>query len=413
MQLDHHAAMHRQVCIAHAYGCPRSEMDAGKIAQYFRANGWDVVHDFKNAELVIVNACGFDDLSERKSMYLLRYAKKRIRRDARFVICGCLAGMRKDILEKEFGATCISYNDLDDFDNMIQSPHPFRSIPHPNDFDADKASARNCFGPATRAVCKMRNTWPLWPYAIRRPGLKKLFGDSPTHGHKTYDIFIAKGCLGKCSFCAIRRWHGTLESRPMEDILADFRKGLAQGYQYYRFIAGDIGAYGQDRGSNIVELIKEFMRHTEEFEITLTDFNIQWLVKYEDDMIPLLARYQDRIDRLQTPIQSGSSRMLELMNRFHRAEDAGRVLSRIKHECPNIHLETQVLVGFPDESEEDYEKTIELLKSIGFSMITIFRYSDRPGTKAQSMNNKISEAIKLRRIKRLLRTFPKEAHLVA
>ena len=208
-----------------------------------------------------------------------------------------------------------------------------------------------------------------------------------------YNIKIADGCLNHCSFCATRFATETLRSRPQEEILDDFNRGLEKGYEIFQLLSEDSGCYGLDIGSSITELLQKIFAKQGKYKITLIDFGPRWLIEQKETLIPLLSKNQDRIKELFLPFQSGSNKLLNRMKRGYRFEELVSVLKLLRKNAPNITIRTSVLVGFPGESEEDFEATTRVIQEIRFDEITINRYEDRPLTPSSKMDDKVPQEI--------------------
>jgi len=182
------------------------------------------------------------------------------------------------------------------------------------------------------------------------------------------------------------------ESRPEEQILEEFKSGLKENYKTFALIAGDIGCYGFDINTNLPSLLTKLFAQDGDYKILLWDLNIRWFIKYHQAMLNVLKANSKKVERIIMPIQSGSNRILKLMNRHYKIEEAKNCLQKLQNSIPEIHLETQILVGFPGETDEDFEKSLDLIREVKFDDIAIFPYEDRPGTTAQNMPNKVPQA---------------------
>ena len=187
--------------------------------------------------------------------------------------------------------------------------------------------------------------------------------------------------------------------------MKEFDAGLKKGYKRFELIAEDIGPYGLDIGTDCVELLGNVFARPGDFQVVLTDINPRYMVKYESRMIDLLKTHARRVRLLRTPIQSGSDRILQLMHRQYTTTEITRCLTRLRQEASSIPLDTHVLVGFPGETDQDFQATIGLLQALRFDSIQIYRYADRPKTLASHMADKVPPEIIARRVQTVLRQF--------
>ena len=398
----------QKVCIAVASGCPRSFLNTGVLFKYFEANGWSITSDFRQADLVLFAGCGVDETAEIKSFNLLRAAKRRTRPGAKYVIYGCLAGMFSETLESQYNAQTITVDSITKLDSIINAKISISEISGPNDIDEPLQKAWKCFSRFQRLRARQWISPPPWRWPRRsyKKLVEKFLKEAPTSGVRTFNIQIGTGCLSQCTYCGIRFAIGTLRSKHLEDIVCEFEKGLAAGYEWFRLVCGDVGAYGQDINSNLVELLKALLNQPGTFHLDLVDVNPRWLLPYKYEFVELLSHNTERIPLLTVPVQSGSDRILRLMRREHCASDVIDFLRLLKDRCPKINLSTQIIVGFSGETEDDFSDTIDLIRSVNFDRVQVFRYADRPKTEAALMPGKIPIQVKLTRLARLKAEFP-------
>lgn len=219
----------------------------------------------------------------------------------------------------------------------------------------------------------------------------------------TFRIQCMLGCACNCTYCAIKFAIGSIESRPAEEILAEMKKGISQGYRNFLLEGDSLGAYGLDIGTNLGELLDQVSLLIDDLpiQISVPDVSPKYLDKCGKQIITLAQK--NKMFNFYIPIQSGSQKILDAMQRGYKIEDAKQMIQEIKNACPNLRCGTSLIVGFPGETEEDLELTINISKEIGFDYIFCHSYSDRIGTKASLMKNKVSDNIILERARRLKR----------
>jgi threonylcarbamoyladenosine tRNA methylthiotransferase CDKAL1 len=208
-----------------------------------------------------------------------------------------------------------------------------------------------------------------------------------------YNVLIARGCLGNCSYCAIRRAHGTLKSTPMEEVLGMFRDGLNRGYKSFVLIAEDTGAYGVDLGITFPELLKNVFELSPDFKLLLNDINPQWLIRYLNQLLPLLEKYQDRIIDIRMPVQSGSNDILKKMRRPYSIEKVQECIDELYKTIPNLKIITHIIVGFPGETDDDFLKTINFLKKNRLTQTSVLKYDDRSFSDSFKLPGKVSRKV--------------------
>ena len=423
--------MIKSVCIAYAHGCIRSEAEIELLAQYFSANGLLLRDEITDAELVLVSACGFDVCAENTSMKLLKKAFQKKAAAAKLVVVGCLPAINRKVLDEAFGDQVLHFpaQRLDKLDELIGAQVPFREVLEKRDFShafvetdiklkAEQAAAikgvsqsfnpraRKAFGKIERLAAAFSFNRATFDKILTRIPQCLQFQFVRQTQHVVPALLVSRGCSALCTFCGIPFAVGPLRSLPLETIVNNFKAILDQGNRVISLVATDVGAYGQDCGLSVVDLLKRLFAFEGKFELIINDFNPCWLVKYGAELIPLLAENADKIDYILMPVQSGSEKILALMKRGHTAAGVREQLKVLKKAAPGIKVGTHVLVGFPGETDADFRATVEFLKALDFYYLKVFKYDDRPGTAAARLPDKVSEKVKRRRLLRLIKEFP-------
>jgi tRNA A37 methylthiotransferase MiaB len=394
----------RSVCVSFGFGCPRAEVDNAKLAEYIRANGWDLARRIEDADVVLVTACGFNRVQQVKSLRVLDSACRRRKPGAQVIVVGCLAEIDKDLLHERYDVRLVPPVKNAELDEILGATVPLAQVRDPNEIGPYIDQASGQFDDSTR----FPQDGPLAGWArrlLKDSGVRELLLrrqwdrqlSTLWHRRPVYSIRVAQGCLGECTYCAIRFACGTLISKPLDEVLDEFDRGLDGGYTEYRLVAGDLGSYGQDVGTDIAELLAAMMSRPGDFRLTLLDFDLKWFIAYKERLIDIFARNHHRIRCLLIPMQSGSERVLEHMKRGHTSADARAALLSLRRACPGMPIDTHVLVGFPGESEADFEETLDLLRAVGFDRVEFYDYEDRPRTEASRMPDKVPAEVIRRR----------------
>lgn len=394
-----------------ALGCPRSQMDGALILNYLTANGWTLSDDIRKANLVLVFTCGVTQREEDISLRCVAATARKKSAEAPLVILGCLAGINPQRLA-EYGCICIPPKDLDRLDEVIGPVVPIARIADPNQLQKFRPDKRFCDTFRERLSRKTNYGFSLaerlW-FRLRH-GQRLCSGSNKYCYADTFAIRVAHGCQGECTYCGIRNAAGPLISKPPEQIMAEFRRGLDQGHLLFSLIAGDVGAYGQDIGTDIAELMESIFSVEQNCKVLIMDFSPRWLIQYYDRLFPLLTKNADRIGYASFPVQSGSDHVLDRMKRGYSRADAERCLSRLQRAAPQLDTLTHVMIGFPGETQDDFLETVDLIRRTRFRKVSVYKYEDRPGTDSLLMPDKLSEKVKARRIRQFYRTFPGIGH---
>jgi tRNA A37 methylthiotransferase MiaB len=396
------------VCIAFPWGCPRSQVEAARLFDYFAANDWQIVDSVRHSDLVVVSGCAVAQKAEDVSLETVANVARARRPDSRLLVVGCIAGIVDERLREEFGAIVVPPVSMSDLDAVIGARVPIADIHDPNYLAPYLRRARLPLNgerktAVRRAAGKIRAARRHIAPQSRRTAKEFVYLEPL---HNVHSIRVAAGCLEECTYCAIRVAVGSLRSKPLARVGLEFDEGLALGRTEFKLIGADVGAYGQDLGVSCVDLLECLFSRPGDFRLTIHDFHPRWLVQYEDVLVPLLAANADRVRLLILPVQSGSERILTRMGRSGTAAELTHSLESLQTAAPGMALATHVLVGFPGETDDDLDETRRLLDRIHFARVDIYRYADRPKTAAATFSGKMSEDVKAGRVERLLRELP-------
>ena len=395
----------QQVCIAYANGCPRSRMGAARLFPYFTANGWDVTQNFRKADMVVVSTCGVNKRAERKSIRLLSIADRNRKPNSKLVVLGCLAGINAEVLNHKFNATLVPPVGSAKLDQIIEAKVKLTETKEPNHVQPVVDKAQKCFSTFERVISEFEPS---------KVFLHRVFDYLKPNGitsfeENAFSIRILNGCLGECTYCAIKFAEGSLVSKPVDTILTEFDAGIDSKNEHFVVVGTDVGAYGQDIGTNIAELLRGLLARRGPYALHLQEFHPRWFIQYQKDLIRMFKAAGDKIADIIMPIQSGSERMLKLMRRVNTAAEAKECVLSLREASPRTRILTDVLVGFPGESETDFRDTVRFLRETQFDQIAVYKYEDRPKTEATQMPDKVPENVKHVRVYRLLREFDKTA----
>lgn len=397
------------VCIAYANGCPRSRMSAARLFPYFEANGWSVDQDFRKADLVLVSTCGVNQRAEKKSLRLLSIADRKKKNSARLVILGCLAGINEKILRDKFNASVIAPTASHKIDDVIDAKVKLGEIGEVNLVHPIIKKSQKSFSVLDRLISEFEPSKLFLHRVLDCLKPKKIGRARESAKENAFSIRILNGCPGECAYCAIKFAEGPLVSRPMEAILAEFDAGLEARHRNIFLIGTDVGAYGQDIGTDIRVLLQNLLIREGDYVLHFPEFHPRWFIKYQKDLTDMFLVAEDKIGSIIAPIESGSERILELMRRGYTAAEAKECLLNLRMFLPNIQVYTHVLVGFPGESEKDFDDTVRFLREVPFDEVAIYKYEARPNVESEELPGKVSEKTKHKRVCRLLRELPEAA----
>lgn len=408
--------------------CNRRKLDAWKLWQYFLKNNYISVTNPKDADIILLNTCAYSNKHAETS---LEKTKKFQDYDAELIVTGCLPEIEKEELGKIFKGKTISTKTLNQIDDIFpENKIKFYDLedantPLENIFEYvlinNLKKVFEKFQIANRIVSSFSETF-----------LKKMFRDESAYFHQniinyayfkylkeklplnlavhkeSYFIRPSWGCLGNCSYCVINKAIGPLKSKPLEEIISEFNKGLSLGYKNFIFDADDLGAYGTDTGSNFAEMLDKVTDIPGDYSLHLRYIHPTWVVKQCNSFEKVLIK--GKIKSLGSAIQSGNPRILKLMHRFSDVEKIKDSFFKIKTAYPNLLMSTECINGFPSETREEFEETLNMVKEIDFDWGFIFPFSCRFGSEAESIESKVPKKVILDRMKYASKYLEKKAY---
>lgn len=407
--------MGRKKVFIFCMGFARRDLDAQRLFHYFTANGCTIVANPRRSDINILVTCAFCKTREDEAFTLI-HTFKRYRGE--LIILGCLPGIAPGRLSREFKGRSLPAKSLEAVDSLFPDfKIKFAEIPDSNDLYINKIE----YGLAERLWKGhiqpfMREFRPTRAFLIQFAGRQKIrighLIKRHTQTAPTQDVNypykqvlgtvkflrVCNGCLGKCAYCAIRFATGELRSKPLSECAREFSHNLRQGNRRFTLSAEDVGAYGLDIGSSFAELLSEYESKAIgiPYKLLIETFNPQWAVKYRDKIAEMIRT--GRIERISCDIQSGSAKILRLMNRYSDLEALSGVLSDFMAIDQSVEYYSQFIIGFPSETDDDFNATMNLIKRLNLKGFTLFPYSDMEGTPASKMPDKIPDKVIAQRL---------------
>ncbi len=366
------------------YGCQMNERDSEAVAAMLRGRGYSIVAEEAEADVVLLNTCSVRDQAEQKAIGKAGHLARRKKKDPNFMIgvMGCMAQNRgNDLLDK-----------LPDLDLLVGT-QKFHAVP--DHLDNLIASLQGQ-GPRPATLVDL----------AEEAGSQNTIRDHvPDQRQVSAFVSIMQGCNMKCSYCIVPKTRGEERGRPIDDIVAEVEELAAKGTREVTLLGQIVNQYGirefpfADGKSPFVQLLE---RVNEVPGIERIRFTSPHPSGFKQDLIDCYGRLDKLCEYIHFPMQSGSNRILKEMRRPYTIEKFRRILDAMRERCPDLYISTDVIVGFPGETEEDFALTREAFEQIGFDMAFIFKYSVRPDTTAAPLGDPISAEIKDARNKELL-----------
>lgn len=345
--------------------CYLSKIDEKRLEHLLKENGWTPSDTLKGVDVVIVNTCVFARNFEDGCINLIERIKKEKDEKTKLVVGGCLPAVNKRRMLAHFKGPYFTPLTLSSISKILKTKHG----------NIDEI-------PTSQPILSDHNT----------PSGK---------GEKAFCIRVGYGCLNHCSYCAVKKVFPKLMSKSKEQLIKEFKSGLKLGYRKFFLTGEDTSVYGLDRRTNLTELLKDLIKikTRKKISISLYRLNPQWLMKMDSDFMDVLK--SKKINYISISVNSGSNRIIKLMNRKCDLEKFKNFLKKIKRMYPFIAISLDFMVGFPGETERDFQATLRFVRETKPDRIRIFRFSHRPGTKAKYLGKKISPKVKRKRMKRL------------
>ncbi|MEN6324380.1 MAG: tRNA (N6-isopentenyl adenosine(37)-C2)-methylthiotransferase MiaB [Proteiniphilum sp.] len=357
------------------YGCQMNVADTEVVASIMEMDGYSLTDNDRDADAIFVNTCSIRENAEQKVIQRLEYfnSLKRKRKDHLIVgVLGCMAERAKSEL--------IDHHHVD----VVVGPDAYLDLP-------------NLVGAAERGE-KAINIELSKTETYKDVVPLKLEG-SNISGY----ISIMRGCDKFCTYCIVPFTRGRERSREPESILNELRIMRDKGFREAILLGQNVNSYRYREGDKTIgfhELLAMVAEEAPEMRIRFTTSH-PW--DMNDETLETIARYKNLCNYIHLPVQSGSSRMLKLMNRRYNREWYLERIAAIKRIIPGCGLSTDIMCGFHAETEEDHQETLSLMKEVGFDSAFMFKYSERPGTyAAKKLEDDISEEVKNRRLQEII-----------
>ena len=362
------------LCYLHSFGCQQNVSDGEKILGVLCEMGYGVTKDMDNADLIIYNTCAVREGAELKVYSLVGNLKKLKEKKPGLVIglCGCMAQQEKTVEQIRK-----SYRHVD----MIFGTFALKELP------------RLLYTVLTEKkpvsdITEYEGTIPEDIAAVRNDRIKA-------------SVPVMYGCDNFCSYCIVPYVRGRERSREPEAVLNEVRQLAEAGYKEIMLLGQNVNSYGRNLPEPVTfaELLREINK-------IKGDFKVRFMSSHPKDatreLIDAVIDCEKVCKHMHLPLQSGSDRILEAMNRRYTAEKYMEIVNYARSRIPDFSFSTDIIVGFPNETEEDFQATLKIVEEVGYDNIFSFIYSVRSGTKAALIDDKTDPEEKSSRMRRLL-----------
>lgn len=357
------------------YGCQMNVHESEKIRGILSSLGMNEIEDIEKANVIVFNTCcireGAEDRAYNNIMALRKWKEKDPSRV--IAVCGCMPQQKGGKYNLKVKLP---------FVDIILGTHNV-----------------NALGEHLIALEENKRIYEILDAPKKDMDVDNCIRDDKTNAY----VNIIYGCNKFCTYCIVPYVRGREKSRNIDDIYKEV-KDLVQnkGYKYITLLGQNVNSYGKDLKENIT--FSDLLKHLCTIE---GDFKIKFMTShpmdFSDDLIKVMKTEDKVAKALHLPVQSGSSAILKKMNRHYDAKHYMRIIKKVKRAMPNIALSTDIIVGFPGETEADFNKTLKLMKKVKYDQVFAFMYSKRTGTPAATFDNQVDEEVKNIRVNKLLR----------
>jgi len=363
------------------YGCQMNVYDSDRMADALAPHGYEPVQAAEDADLVVLNTCHirekasekvFSELGRLKEMRDLRRAEGS---DLMIGVAGCVAQAEGEEIVRRQPAV-----------NLVFGPQSYHRLPE-------------LLTRAHNGSQVVETEFPAEDKFAHLPAPKK---EVTVSRGLTAFLTVQEGCDKFCSFCVVPYTRGAETSRPLEQVLSEARTLADAGVRELTLLGQNVNAYhGLDNAGRTVGLGELCYRLAEIPGIARIRYTTSHPLDMNDELIAAHRDLDALMPYLHLPVQSGSDRILKAMNRRHTAAEYLAVIERIKAARPDMALSGDFIVGFPGETDEDFEQTLEIARVTGYASAFTFKYSIRPGTPGATLDNQVAEEVKVERLARL------------
>ncbi|MDF1826122.1 MAG: tRNA (N6-isopentenyl adenosine(37)-C2)-methylthiotransferase MiaB [Verrucomicrobiales bacterium] len=368
------------------FGCQMNERDSEQVAQMFVERGFTVTPQADDADVVLMNTCSVRDQAEQKALGSMRHLGKHRKKNPNIVygMMGCMAQSRGDQLLEE-----VPHLDL-----VAGTQKYHRVVDHCVDLMKAKEEAQ---------MDDLRR--PIIDVDEEEDSQNTIRDHVAKEHGVTEFVSIMQGCNMKCTFCIVPYTRGPERARPIAEIVDECKRLGDQGVREVTLLGQIVNLYGRhefpkvDGKSPFVQLLEAVH---ELDDIKRIRFTSPHPIGYKEDVIEAFTYLPKLVDHVHFPMQSGSDRILKAMHRPYKAQRFIDICDRMKEARPGIAISTDIIVGFPGETEEDYLETRKAVEHVQFDQAFIFRYSKRKDTPAAEMEGQLSERVKEERNQDLL-----------
>ena len=353
------------------YGCQMNVADSEVVASIMQMDGFGPTENIQEADVILVNTCSVRDNAEQRVLSRLQYFQSLKKKKKHLIIgvLGCMAERVKEDLIRQHHA------------DLVVGPDSYLDLPHLIGTVEKGEKAINVELSVTETY---KDVIPLKLSGVKISGF----------------ISIMRGCNNFCSYCIVPYTRGRERSREPESILNELQVLQVQGYKEVTLLGQNVNSYNWQKDVNFSQLLERVALAAPEMRIRFTTSHPKDM---SDETLEVIARYDNICKQIHLPAQSGSTKILQAMNRKYSREWYLDRIAAIRRIVPEAALSTDLFCGFHSETEEDHQETLSLMREVGFDSAFMFKYSERPGTfAAKHLEDNVPEDVKIKRLEEII-----------
>ncbi|PKK90326.1 MAG: hypothetical protein CVV64_10185 [Candidatus Wallbacteria bacterium HGW-Wallbacteria-1] len=371
--------------------CTELLLDVSRIREYLEGAGFSEIKQPRGADLIVIATCAYNQEHEQDAIDAIKKVREIASSDTKVIVTGCLSRINPELYSSICSYDALPPMELERMDQLIPSSHSISEIV-PNSVRMSDYARNPLFMKGITLKRFFRRMQLMFPGISIPVWLDTVPMDD------WFFIRGSTGCTGTCSYCAIKRARGQARSTSIESVVSQVEQAVMNGYREISLAGDDMGCYGVDTGSSLAELLNEILRVSGDFTVNIRFIEPLWLLSGLPDLYPHFK--SGRITSFCVPLQSGSQKILNSMNRKYDIREALAGINYVLEKTAVRSISSIVMVGFPSETRDDFRLSMQLLDKCGASLYQILKYEGRPGTASEAMEPKISEVVKSDRQKR-------------
>ncbi|MFZ2958225.1 MAG: radical SAM protein [Candidatus Ozemobacteraceae bacterium] len=380
--------------VASAHTCTELIVETNQLRNYLEKNEFTEIDQKEDADIILVSTCSFNQQYEDEAYKNISESRSGKKKDAKVIVSGCYPKIAPLIFKEFPDVIDIPPLNMEKIEKVIPPKVSFRdSVTNSvNEHEYVK-------NPTFVTGMKLKNTVSFLQQYLPFVTMPNFLDSLPMPDW--YYIQGGNGCLGKCTFCAIKHARGVIKSTDIDQIIPQVERAVRRGYKTISFAATDMGCWGHDLGKCLPDLLSEVIKVKGDFVVDMHYVEPDLLMKHMERLDPIFQT--GKIRSFGTPVQSGSNRILKLMGRDYVIEDFIGVINHIAEKTKVKSMNSIVMVGFPMETVEDYLATYNLINKVKISYWCLLKYEGRYNVPSEKLGGKVPDAVGNNRLRRIER----------